>query len=238
MSAVILAAMAVGLLHTLLGPDHYVPFVALARAGKWSRARLAWVTLLCGLGHVLSSVALGAAAIALGWAAQELELVESFRAKLAAWGLIGFGTAYFSWGLHRAWCPKPHTQRCLHADGTMHSHPHSHTAEHVHRSGAATTNAAGRVAPTPWLLFAIFVFGPCEPLIPLMMIPALNGGAFAVALTVSAFAAATLLTMLGCVLLFEAGLTRLPLAPLDRYAHALAGAAVAACGLAIVFLGL
>ena len=45
----------VGILHTALGPDHYLPFALMARAGRWSRAKTLWVTLACGLGHVLRS---------------------------------------------------------------------------------------------------------------------------------------------------------------------------------------
>jgi len=29
-------AAGVGVIHTLLGPDHYLPFAAMARAGDWS----------------------------------------------------------------------------------------------------------------------------------------------------------------------------------------------------------
>jgi nickel/cobalt exporter len=53
-----LAAVTVGSLHSL-APDHWVPFAALARAERWSTGRTAWVTLLCGLGHVTVSVLLG-----------------------------------------------------------------------------------------------------------------------------------------------------------------------------------
>ena len=29
-------AASIGFVHTLLGPDHYLPFVAMSRAGGWS----------------------------------------------------------------------------------------------------------------------------------------------------------------------------------------------------------
>lgn len=55
----ILTAGSLGFLHTLMGPDHYLPFVMMARAQDWSRKKTAWVTFLCGLGHVGSSLVIG-----------------------------------------------------------------------------------------------------------------------------------------------------------------------------------
>jgi len=52
-------AASVGLIHTLIGPDHYLPFIVMAKARKWSPLRTGWITLLCGLGHVGGSVVLG-----------------------------------------------------------------------------------------------------------------------------------------------------------------------------------
>jgi len=59
-SAVLMgAAFSIGLLHTLFGPDHYLPFIAMSRARRWNLRKTLIVTLLCGVGHVLSSVLLG-----------------------------------------------------------------------------------------------------------------------------------------------------------------------------------
>ena len=66
-------AATLGLVHTLLGPDHYLPFVVMSRARKWSAVRTAWITFACGLGHVLSSVVLGLVGIAFGIAVMKLE---------------------------------------------------------------------------------------------------------------------------------------------------------------------
>lgn len=51
-----ITAASIGLFHTLLGPDHYLPFIVMAKAGKWSLFKTAWVTFLCGIGHVGSSI--------------------------------------------------------------------------------------------------------------------------------------------------------------------------------------
>jgi hypothetical protein len=88
------------------------------------------------------------------------------------------------------------------------------------------------------VLFTIFILGPCEPLIPLLMYPAAQNSAAGVALVAVLYTIATLATMAAAVFLTSAGFARLPLGILERYLHALAGAAILACGAAIQFLGL
>jgi len=235
-----LTAATVGVLHTLLGPDHYLPFVLMGQAGNWSRTKTVAVTLVCGTGHVLSSVVLGAVGIGLGVAVGRLEAVESFRGQLAAWALIAFGLVYFVWGLRRALRGQAHEHLHAHPDGSVHRHAHVHEEEHLHVHTLARDVPArpmGRL--TPWVLFTIFIFGPCEPLIPLLMYPAAQQSPGGVVLVATVFGVATLITMVATVLLFQAGVKRLPLANrLERYAHALAGATLALCGAAIQFLGL
>jgi hypothetical protein len=51
------------------------------------------------------------------------------------------------------------------------------------------------------------------------------------------FGLVTVLTMLAAVFLSIKGLEKLRFKGFERYAHALAGGAILACGLAIVFLG-
>ncbi len=53
------SAAGIAFVHTLMGPDHYLPFVSMAVARRWSWRRVVVVTLVCGLGHLLGSVALG-----------------------------------------------------------------------------------------------------------------------------------------------------------------------------------
>jgi len=42
-----LTAASLGFVHALLGPDHYLPFAFMARAGGWSRTKTLAVTLAC-----------------------------------------------------------------------------------------------------------------------------------------------------------------------------------------------
>ncbi|GAI12193.1 unnamed protein product, partial [marine sediment metagenome] len=55
----------------------------------------------------------------------------------------------------------------VHVDGEKHDHIHAHKVEHSH-----VHDEKKGTSLTPWILFIIFVFGPCEPLIPLVMYPA------------------------------------------------------------------
>jgi sulfite exporter TauE/SafE len=227
-------AASVGFVHTVIGPDHYLPFIVIGRARQWSLRKTLFVSFLAGLGHILSSVVLGFVGIAVGIAVAKLEGVESFRGTLAAWLLIAFGLAYFVWGLRRAWRNKPHAHAHVHAAGEPHDHVHTHErAEHVHVHGTAEkTNL------TPWILFTIFVFGPCEPLIPLLMYPAARHNTGGVVLVTAAFGVTTILTMLAIIALSSWGARFVRLGKLERYSHALAGLMIFVSGLTVQFLGL
>jgi sulfite exporter TauE/SafE len=112
------------------------------------------------------------------------------------------------------------------------SYVHSHSAEAVAVSAPPQRNL------TPWALFVVFVLGPCEPLIPILMYPAARLSMAGTLAVVVAFGAATLATMLTAVYLARSGLRRLSLGWAERYAHALAGASLGLCGLGMVFLDL
>lgn len=226
-------AASIGFIHTVTGPDHYLPFIVMAKARNWTMAKTAWVTFLCGLGHIGSSVALGLIGVALGIAVSRLEGLESFRGNLAGWALIAFGLAYSVWGIRRAIRNRPHSHFHFHQNGSQHSHTHSHSNEHAH-----VHEREQKVNLTPWILFTIFVFGPCEPLIPIVMYPAAKHSTAGLIVVTSVFGGVTILTMLGIVLVSSYGINLLPMGKLERYSHALAGGSILLCGVAIQFLGL
>ncbi len=225
-------AATIGIVHTLFGPDHYLPFIVMSRARRWSMMRTCIITLLCGIGHVFSSILLGLVGVALGIAVTRLETFEGLRGNLAGWMLIGFGLAYFVWGVHRAIRNRPHQHAHAHAEGEIHTHEHTHHSDHAHPHGTTSRNL------TPWILFTIFVFGPCEPLIPILMYPAARSSVPGMILVASVFAISTVGTMLSVVMLSAWGVSFTRLGPLERYTHALAGATICISGLAIQFLGL
>lgn len=223
------AAVTLGVVHTVLGPDHYLPFVALSRARKWSARKTAAITALCGVGHVLGSVALGMVGIAAGITLNRLQFIEGARGEIAAWLLIAFGVTYGAWGLIRAVRDRPHTHRHVHADGTYHAHEHRHRHDHAHVHEDTARRA------TAWTLFVVFVLGPCEPLIPLLMFPAAAHGPGVTAGVAAVFGLATVATMTAVVMLSSFGLAFVPLQRAGRYGHAVAGAVITLCGVAIQF---
>jgi len=224
-------AASIGFFHTLLGPDHYLPFIMMARARRWPLIKTAWVTFLCGLGHVGSSVLIGAIGVALGVSVGKLESLEAFRGGIAGWLLIAFGVAYAVWGVIRAARNQKHSHWHIHADIGRHEHPHEHTEDHTHPHG-------DQKAITPWVLFTIFVLGPCEPLIPILMVPAARESTSGVVLVTGVFSLVTIVTMITVVILMTLGVNVLHLGKLEKWTHAIAGAIIALSGAAIQFLGL
>ena len=290
LAVLVITAASVGFIHTLTGPDHYIPFVAMAKARSWSTLRTVVITLLCGAGHILSSVVLGLVGVACGIGVMKLEALEGMRGNIAGWLLVCFGFAYFVWGVRRAFKKKIHShghvhspssgplgesglppsprlrrtrrrspadlallagcpaalvelpvrlglggQACcgeLHDDPMPHAHEHSHLGNHTH----VHDEQMGRI--TPWILFTIFLFGPCEPLIPIVMYPAAKHNFAGLVLVTGVFGAVTILTMLGVVLASLWGMSVVRIGKTEHYAHALAGASILACGIAVQFLGL
>ena len=227
--SVLAAAGGIAFLHTILGPDHYLPFIVLARARSWSMTRTLVVTAVCGLGHVASSILLGGIGVAFGVAVARIEGVEGGRGDLAAWALVTFGLAYAVWGLRQALRRKRGIET-HHHNGDVHLHSHGDTA-HDHSQGMGSNL-------TFWALLLIFVLGPCEPLIPLFVLPASRGDWGLAVATAVVFTLVTLVTMVSLTAAALAGSRQLRLGPLERWSHALAGTVVAASGLAILFLGL
>lgn len=226
-----LTAASIGFLHTLIGPDHYLPFIMMAKAGKWTKIKTFWVTIFCGIGHVLSSVVLGFIGIAAGIALDKLELIEGTRGEIAGWALIAFGFVYMIWGIKKAYKNRPHSHIHVESDGTYHTHTHQHHGEHEHMKEQ-------KKSLTPWILFLVFVLGPCEPLIPLLMFPAAQESIAGLWIVTAIFGITTIGTMLGIVMVSLWGINFLPLGKLERFTHALAGFAIFASGLAINLLGL
>lgn len=225
----LVTAASLGFVHTVTGPDHYLPFIAMSRIGRWSLPKTLFVTILCGVGHVMSSILLGMAGIGLGLALSGLEWFEGLRGDVAGWLLLGFGLTYLVWGLHRVFRKRPHAHVHAHAGTVVHEHTHAHEGNHAHVHGDA--ERAGSM--TPWVLFTIFVFGPCEPLIPLLMYPAAELSGWTVVLVAMVFGVVTIATMSMVVLVATLGLARLPFHGMARWGHAAAGLVVTACGAAI-----
>lgn len=204
MDSLILLAALIGFTHTLLGPDHYLPFIALSKANNWSVKKTTFITFICGFIHVLSSIVIGLLGIWFGVKIVRLEIIESFRGELASWLLISFGLVYLIWAVRNLAKEKTGNKQ----DKNMN-----------------------------WALFVIFILGPCEPLIPILMFPALTESLMLMASVVIVFSLVTITTMVGVVLSVSYGLNLFPLKSF-RYSHILAGSIICFCGLAVKFLGI
>jgi ABC-type nickel/cobalt efflux system permease component RcnA len=234
LSVLLGTALTIAVVHTLIGVDHTLPFVVLGRARGWTLRKVLCVTALCGLGHVLSSVLLGLLGVALGAALERLQWLQAVRGSLAAWLLIAFGGFFTVRGLWRSIRRRSHSHAHVHTDGVVHAHAH----HHGHPAHAHPHPLSGQSSVTVWTLFIIFVLGPCEPLIPLMLAPAaLHHWTWVVAVS-TAFGLATIATMSVLVAAAHVGLSRVSVPVLARHAELLAGLAIAASGIAIQTLGI
>lgn len=200
-------AATIGFVHTITGPDHYLPFAVLAKARNWSTTKTTNVILLCGIGHVGSSVAIGFLGLMAGLGLNMLTSVESARGDVAAWMLMIFGILYFIWGIYKAIANK-------------------------HRTMDEKVNL------TPWILFIVFVFGPCEALIPIIIYPGAEQNFWLAASAASVFSLVTIATMLVAVFATLKGISFLSTEKLTRFSHAMAGFIIMVCGFLIVFMGL
>jgi nickel/cobalt exporter len=227
----VVSAASLGFVHTLLGPDHYLPFIVLSRARKWSDRKTMWITFFSGIGHVGSSVIIGLIGIALGISLQKLQFIESFRGNIVGWMLFAFGVGYTIYGINKylRHTHHHHLPRFLVPKKVreMHHLPMDETDDH----------AKNDVKLTPWILFLIFVFGPCEVLIPLLIFPAYTNRTVGIVTVALAFGTATILTMLLTVYLGHKGTSLLRFKGLERYVHLIAGIIILFSGTGIVFLG-
>ncbi len=232
-NVLIVTAASIAFAHTLLGPDHYLPFVAMAKARKWSLSKTLRITLYCGVGHLVGSVLLGLLGIFLGVQLSSLTWLEGLRGNLAAWLLIGIGLAYTAWGIRHALRMQTHTHWHQH-DHLVHKHAHNHSSSHAHLH----RNPEKAASLTPWMIFIFFILGPCEPLIPLLMYPAAKESLSGVLAVTLVFGLVTVLTMILAVSAALMGLKTIPTRRLEPYGHAIAGSTLLFCGLGIVLLGL
>jgi hypothetical protein len=221
------ASIAIAFVHTLAGPDHYLPFIALARSRGWSARKMVMWTIICGCGHVWSSVFLALAGAAIGWSVHSLKWLESIRGGWAGWFLLVFGLLYAVWGLIKAYRGSTHKHFEWNDDNSFYVYQHRH--------GEAVAPHE-KHAVTPWVLFLIFVLGPCEPMIPLLYLPATRSAWWVMGVLITVYTFFTLVTMLVMVLLGYYGVSLIKSNVLHRYIHTISGSAILVCGVGMVFM--
>src|SRR4051812_48717892 len=186
----LVTAVTIACLHTVTGPDHYIPFIALSKSRGWSFSKTLFWTILCGCGHVWSSVLLGLGGAAIGWSLSKITWLENIRGGVAGWALVAFGIIYCIFGLMQAKRGKQHKHFDIYDDAV-------YVYEHRHGEAVAPKE---RHLVTPWVMFLIFVLGPCEPMIPLLYFPAAKDSLWGMALLIIVYTFCTLAAMLVMVI--------------------------------------
>ena len=195
------AVIAVGVLHTLV-PDHWVPITLIARQRGWTRMQTARAAFGAGLGHTLSTLAIGLVVWVAGVVvAQRFGTIVSLVSSLA---LIGFG----GWIAFGAW-----------RELRQHEHQHEHGHDHAHDDRGSRTALVLILGSSPMVegipaFFAAAKFGP--GLIAVMSI---------------CFAVSTIVTYVALCTLSTAVLERLHLGPLERYGEILSGLFIVVVGI-------
>ena len=225
------------LFHTLI-PDHWLPFVLVARSQGWSLRKTFWTTLLSAVFHVTLSLGLGIVALFLGreFTAAIGERIERF----AGYGLLFFGLVYTLFfltgsGKHQHYFP---------------GHGGHHPLEDYHGPTEETGGTPANDGPSPrhilsrhlgdhplsaLTLAAVVGLNPCVLAIPLMMATVADGIWSLLAVGTS-FAVTSIVVLVSASLLGYQGMRRLNLDFLNRYGEVVSGALIAALGLLIVLL--
>ena len=196
---------ATAFLHAAL-PTHWLPFVLVGRAQRWSLERVMASVVVAGLVHVAVTAAAGSLIVVAGLALDQW--VAGLLPHLSAILLFAFGGFY----LVRSFVRRPQL-----AAGPSLDLPEP-----------AVSHAAAF-----WALVATMAISPGEVLLPFYLNQAQGGVAVLAALTV-VFAVGTVLGMALFTLLARAGWSVLRLERWARYEGAVLGLALIAIGLLVV----
>ncbi|WP_333863419.1 hypothetical protein [Sphingobacterium sp.] len=228
--ALAITAITISFFHTASGPDHYLPFIVLSKSKKWSFGKTILWTIICGLGHVFSSVILGIIGVYLGWQLNKISWLQDMRGNISSWALFIFGLGYLLYGIWKMSKKHSHKHFAVMGDEVyVHEHTHGKSSPgHYHQN---------KTKVTPLVLFAIFVMGPSEPLIPLLFFSGAHRSMPEVIILISTFTITTVITMIGMVVLGIYGYNLLNTEKLDRYVHAISGTVLSICGAGMLFLG-
>jgi len=190
-----------------------------------------WITFISGFGHVSGSVILGVIGIALGISLSKLEAFEASRGSLVGWMLIAFGVLYTAYGVYKYVKKDAH----VHLPAFLRPKSIRHKNLHLDVKELEEEDSAGRL--TPWILFLIFVFGPCEVLIPMLIYPAAKQSGMGVFLVALVFGIATIGTMMTVVFFGYKGFSLLRLNGREHQFHLLAGMVILIAGAGMQFMG-
>jgi len=210
--ALIAAAAGVGLGHAIL-PDHWVPLAVVGRTQRYSLARVARLSGLAGVAHVLVSLVLGGIIIAVGL--QLRSSIESAQNTIVGSVLLATGVGFILFELSG----RGHGQSHSHS----HSHDHGHDHDHDHAPQGRLRGLAAIMVP----------FGaaasPDLTILPVFLAATAAGTATAVG-SLIAFAAVTIATIVGLTLLATVGGYQLRGKWLERWGNVITAAVLLVIG--------
>ncbi|HET9029186.1 MAG TPA: hypothetical protein VFN49_03345 [Candidatus Aquilonibacter sp.] len=242
-SALVLTVAAVGILHTIV-PDHWAPIVVVARSRGWSLAHTARAAAGAGLGHVVTTLILGA----LVWYAGSFAAARYAHevTLISALALIGFGAwiAYGGWreahghghghehGHDHGHDHHGHAHLHRHDDGTEHVHWHEHHDDDIHEinGGAAVLHEHGHAVAGRTALLLILGSSPMVEGIPAFLAASTYHPSLLLTMAV-VFAASTIVTYVVLSVAGLRGLERTGLGAIERYGEMLSGIVVALVGI-------
>lgn len=221
------AVVAVGVLHTLV-PDHWLPIALLARQYGWTRRQVLRTAIGAGIGHALSTIALGLVLWGIGEIAEHrFAHAVSIASSLA---LVAFGAWVMVASMRelRVSAEKVgHAHLHRHADGVEHQHWHEHEPGHE-QEHAHEHNVSRRMA-----VMLLLGSSPMVEGVPAFFAAARYGAGLLAVMTIL-FTLSTVATYAVLCVGSSAGTVRISLGPVERYGEVLSGALIASLG--IVFL--
>jgi cadmium resistance protein CadD (predicted permease) len=216
-AAPLLAAAGVALGHAVL-PDHWVPLAVLGRTRRDPLARIARLSSLAGIAHVLISLILGAVIIVIGL--QFRSRIEDAQDTIVGLLLIGTGVAFAVVELAGRGHRHPGGQEHPHADP---SHEHAQHRSRFHALAAIAVPFGAAASPDLTIL-PVFL-------------AATTAGTGAAVGSLVVFAVVTIATIVGLTVAAAAGSYQLRAPWLERWGNAFTAAVLIVLG-AFVLAGL
>lgn len=233
LTTIALTGFTVAFLHAAI-PTHWLPFVLVARARGWTRAKTLAVTAAAGVGHVALTSLLG---LVIAWFGFRLD--ERLGAELFPWIAGGLLFAFAGFYFWRQWTGRgilhhhpPGSQH--HADARCgHGHEQSHWHDELKDSKLGTRGTGDWTAISG--LLVMLTLSPCEGFLPVYLSGVQFGwpGFFVLSgiLAVATLAGMALFTWLALL-----GFERIRIKNLERHEAGLLGALFAVLGVLVLAL--
>ena len=196
--ALIAAAAGVGFGHAIL-PDHWVPLAVVGRTRRYPLSKVARLSGLAGVAHVMVSLVLGAVIVIVGL--QLRDRIESAQSTIIGLILIATGVGFLVLELS--------------GHGHAHAHSHDHDQDHEHDHDGGSDRAGS-------LLGVMVPFGaaasPDLTILPVFL-AATTAGVGAAVGSLVVFAAVTIATIVGLTLFATVGGYQIRGAWLERWGN-------------------